>query len=70
MAKVKVLYIRDVAGGGVVEEVAALAATARRRCPDQRVSDADIARQLIRAALDAQIPRRLHMNGRGARHAE
>ena len=62
-----VLYVRD-GGTGVVEEVATLARAVRARYPGRRVSDADVARQLILAGLRCRrIVRDLGVNNRGRR---
>jgi hypothetical protein len=65
----RVLYVRD--EGGVVERVAEIAAQVRRAHPGARVSDADVARQLLMAASETpSILRRLGVNGRGARASD
>jgi hypothetical protein len=65
-----VLYVRDAGDEEVVAPVQEAAKALRQCRPGQRVSDADVARQLILAALASPaIMRRLGMNGRGARHS-
>jgi hypothetical protein len=65
-----VLYVRDAGDEEVVAPVRAAARELRRRYPGLRVSDADVARQLLLAALGTPaILRRLRLNGRGERHS-
>jgi hypothetical protein len=68
MGATRVLYVRDTMDEEVVLPVQEAARALRQRRRGQRVSDADVARQLILAALGTPaIMRRLGMNGRGAK---